>query len=509
MAIDPPRFLAIGNTGIFSLDPTLPEPADAQVNQYTSTPCGQRSYDQNGNLVARPTVGAPPVAYSYDARNRLVEYSDPLAGLTVEFSYDVLGRRTDKTVLDPTGGATETRYHYDGMHVVEERDGGGQTLATYAYGNLVDELLHMRRHLGPLTDDIYFRSDDLGSVHVAVDSSGSPVERVEYDDYGSPSFFGATGAPQGGSNIGISRLFNGRLYDPELGLYWYRSRFYDPEVGRFISRDTIGIWGDPLAQGNGTTYVGNDPASRTDPTGEGSKEKFVRDKPHVNIGTIGHSAQAVGAILGGNRTSNPGLLPRSLASGAAALDAWLAVPDSGSTAAEEGKTAGGLIIPDTALIAGQPQRRAAEPPIPPSQFRTSVSLWAHEAGRTQIDPPSLQLDSGPTEAASNKLFVGGLSWDTGDPGLASKKLFVGGLSWAFDPPALASHKLFVGGLSFLHSQSPRSKKLFVGGLSFSGDPDRPVIIGTVPNSTDPTPSSPGTPKPRMKNGRSTVRPHDL
>lgn len=490
-------------SGTFILDPTLPEPADAQVNQYTSTPCGPRSYDQNGNLIARPAVGAPSITYSYDARNRLVEYSDPLSGRTVEFSYDVLGRRTEKTVLNPTGGSIVTTYSYDGMHVVEERDGGGQTVATFAYGNLVDELLHMRRHLGPLTDDIYFRSDDLGSVHVAVDSSGAPVERVEYDEFGAPSFFGATGAPLAGSSVGNWRLFNGRLYDAELGLYWYRSRFYDPAVGRFISRDSIGIWGDPLAQGNGSTYVGNDPASRTDPTGEGSKEKFVRDKPHVNIGTIGHSAQAVGAIIDGNRYSNSGGIA------ARAAGDGLAVPDSGATAEEERTTAGGLIIPDTALIAGQPWRKGEASRMAPSQLRTYVSRRAKESPGTPIDPPSLQLEAGPQDASSNKLFVGGLSWSTEDTGLASKKLFVGGLSWTLDPPALASHKLFVGGLSWTHSQSPRSQKLFVGGLSFSGDPDRPVIVGTVPNGVDPTPSSDGKPKRRTNNGRSTIRPYDL
>jgi RHS repeat-associated protein len=38
--------------GLYTMDPTLPEPADFQVNQYTVMPSQERGYDRNGNLVA-------------------------------------------------------------------------------------------------------------------------------------------------------------------------------------------------------------------------------------------------------------------------------------------------------------------------------------------------------------------------------------------------------------------------------------------------------------------------
>jgi len=69
------------------------------------------------------------------------------------------------------------------------------------------------------------------------------------------------------TQIGNAALFTGRRYDAETGLYYYRTRYLDSAAGRFITRDTIGIWGDPEELGNGYTYVANRPSSATDPSG--------------------------------------------------------------------------------------------------------------------------------------------------------------------------------------------------------------------------------------------------
>jgi RHS repeat-associated protein len=61
--------------------------------------------------------------------------------------------------------------------------------------------------------------------------------------------------------------FAGRQWDAESDLYYYRSRYYDPSLGRFISLDTIGIWGDLNNYGNGYAYVGNMGNSGLDPWG--------------------------------------------------------------------------------------------------------------------------------------------------------------------------------------------------------------------------------------------------
>jgi len=44
-------------------------------------------------------------------------------------------------------------------------------------------------------------------------------------------------------------------------------RYYDPEAGRFVSRDPLGMWGDPGQRGNAQNYCGNNPVNRVDPLG--------------------------------------------------------------------------------------------------------------------------------------------------------------------------------------------------------------------------------------------------
>ena len=51
------------------------------------------------------------------------------------------------------------------------------------------------------------------------------------------------------------------------GLYYYRLRYYDPEAGRFVSRDPLGMWGDPGQRGNAQNYCGNNPVNGVDPLG--------------------------------------------------------------------------------------------------------------------------------------------------------------------------------------------------------------------------------------------------
>jgi RHS repeat-associated protein len=70
------------------------------------------------------------------------------------------------------------------------------------------------------------------------------------------------------SSAGNPYLFSGRRYDVETELYYYRTRYLDPAVGRFLTRDALGIWGDPLNLGAATTYVGNNPWVNRDPHGD-------------------------------------------------------------------------------------------------------------------------------------------------------------------------------------------------------------------------------------------------
>jgi RHS repeat-associated protein len=65
------------------------------------------------------------------------------------------------------------------------------------------------------------------------------------------------------SYVGNTTLFQGREYDPETGLYYFRARYYHPELGRFLSSDPNG-YEDSL---NPNQSFLNNPINFTDPYG--------------------------------------------------------------------------------------------------------------------------------------------------------------------------------------------------------------------------------------------------
>lgn len=254
-----------GCAGSYVMSPTLPEPADKQLNQYTTAPCvGALEYDANGNQTARGSVDL-----EYDYRDRLVLRNGP--GDDISFAYDALGRNIVQTVIN-TGQSIHFYYH--GMDVVEERDQDDQVLATYVRGSWVGfnpqpeppigrEIVEMEA----AGQRFFFFGDDLGSVRAVTNASGTVLERYGYDDAGMPSFFKANGGPISGSAIGNAWLFTGQRWDEKTGFYYYNARFMDPVLGQFLSRDPLGLWGDAVNLGNARTYVANNFQTLVDPTG--------------------------------------------------------------------------------------------------------------------------------------------------------------------------------------------------------------------------------------------------
>ena len=124
-------------SGPYFMDGLAPGPMDFQMNQYTTTPCDSRTYDDNGNLVTRGSA-AGPVTYQYDFAGRLVQvqsvdFSSGAAVIsTSTYAYDALGRRVAKTVSSGGLPPVTTQFLYHGDGVIEEHENGAIT-ATYVH----------------------------------------------------------------------------------------------------------------------------------------------------------------------------------------------------------------------------------------------------------------------------------------------------------------------------------------------------------------------------------------
>ena len=257
------------NPGTYTLNTTLPDPGDSQLNQYTTTAFDNRAYDENGNLTttnAGENVGGAsrPRSITYNYRNQIVTYTNTETGETTTFAYDALGRRTQK--IPDTNNPSSINYFYSDLRVCEEQDESGTTQATYVYGLYIDEVLAMQRDTDDdgTPEDYYYHTDDLYSVVKITDATGNITESYKYEDYGTPTIFDPSKISLLKSKINNSYLFQGRRYDPETQFFYFRNRYYDPVAGRFVQRDPVD---DPTNLGNLYTFVGNNPATRLDPLG--------------------------------------------------------------------------------------------------------------------------------------------------------------------------------------------------------------------------------------------------
>lgn len=200
-------------------------------------------YDSNGNQISKTNAGGS-WTYSWDYEDRL-EQASLSGGVVVNYSYDALGRRVQRT---SSTGAT-TRFIYDGVDVIRDLDGAGATVADYVNGSSLDQKLQQK--VGGTSS--YFLADHLQTSRLLTDASGLISASVSYDSFGNI----ATGG------VPTRYTFTGREHDAETALMYYRARWYDSNQGRFDSEDPIGLSGGI----NMYVYVKNSPIMFADPSG--------------------------------------------------------------------------------------------------------------------------------------------------------------------------------------------------------------------------------------------------
>ena len=226
------------------------------------------TYDLNGNITSDGLKG-----FEYDDANQLTRITVTNAWKS-EFSYDGLGRRRITKDYTWTGSAwsktNEVRYVYDGMAVLQERDGNNAELVTYTRGldlsgsmqgaGGIGGLLARTEHSATaslLASSSYYHSDAGGNITAMTDSSGNVVAKYLYDPFGNL-------LAKSGAMADVNRYrFSSKEVHLNSGSYYYGFRFYEPNLQRWLNEDPIREAGGMNLFG----FVGNGPMNEVDPLG--------------------------------------------------------------------------------------------------------------------------------------------------------------------------------------------------------------------------------------------------
>ncbi|NOS70448.1 MAG: RHS repeat-associated core domain-containing protein [Verrucomicrobia bacterium] len=247
-------------------------------NQLTNaTGMTSRTHDDNGNVTFGKTSSHSAEGFSYDDENRLQNwywYDDDVNGggsptssadLRTEFVYDGQGRLRNRVEYTSDGAvwvvSAETRYIYDGMRVIQERDTNNTPTVSYTRGTDLSGSLEGAGGIGGLlgrshayqtasgswTNHNFYHADGNGNITYLVNSAQTLAASYRYDPFGNTT---TSSGILASANV---YRFSSKEVHVNSGLYYYGYRFYSPSLQRWLNRD-------PLGEGDGPNlfaYVRN------------------------------------------------------------------------------------------------------------------------------------------------------------------------------------------------------------------------------------------------------------
>jgi RHS repeat-associated protein len=266
---------------------------DAADRLATSTRAGVTTtytYDLNSNRLSLTVGGGTPNAATYDAQDRLTAYGPvgtqtaytylpdgqlasrtPFGGATVSYSYDELGNLL--SVATVGAPASQIDYTVDGLGRRVERKKGGTVTQRWLYQDSLRPVAELDGTNTPVSRFVYaggvapeymikggtlyrFVKDQLGSVRLVVDQTGTITQRIDYDPWG---------VVTADTNPGFQPFgFAGGLYDPDTKLVRFGNRDYDAEIGRWTARDPASFGG---GSSNLYEYAFSSPVNLADASG--------------------------------------------------------------------------------------------------------------------------------------------------------------------------------------------------------------------------------------------------
>ncbi|MCW0459360.1 hypothetical protein NB717_000428 [Xanthomonas sacchari] len=130
----------------------------------------------------------------------------------------------------------------------------------------------------------YLHTDGLGSVVLITDKDRNPVERSEYEPYGSLLSHPIEDGPG----------YTGHIMDAATELTYMQQRYYDQKVGIFLSVDPVVVDTVKTSNFNRYVYANNNPYRFNDPDGRASWD-IISDSFRVEVG-LGPQLEIKGKI---------------------------------------------------------------------------------------------------------------------------------------------------------------------------------------------------------------------
>lgn len=258
---------ALGNWNSLTTNGVAETRTHDDQNRLTDVGPTGLAFDNNGNLLTRPSSSG--YSYRYDGWNRFVGVGaePPLAGSTGH-TYDALGRRLDT----PMDSYWARLYYSDEWQVIEERSSWEdevrvQHVWSAAYVNAMVLRDHSYGPEYPEFDQRHYMTHDANYNVTGVLRADATVQtRLVYDPYGSATTIGTL-------PLDWAYGYQGGRFDGMSGLYHFNiggnGRDYSPTLGRWVQQDRhpSGPYVDGM---NAYQYVRSAPVTLTDPTGQTS-----------------------------------------------------------------------------------------------------------------------------------------------------------------------------------------------------------------------------------------------
>lgn len=246
----------LGNEKITEIDP------NGNILKLTQDNTNLAFVTENGSdRLASITLGQENIPVGYSNDGWLNTYGD------LSISHDIVLRNVNEisqgsnTWLYGYGNTSSRVMTLDvsasSNNIFEIRRPDGKALALFENSQCKQQIWGPGGHILSSNGSRFFPlSDKLGSVFSVTDSGNKVVGKYRYRPFGEPM------ASENTTSGIIGPTFMLQEYNEQSGLYNFHSRLYDPVTRRFISPDPAQEYASPYV------FVGNDPLSLTDPSGQ-------------------------------------------------------------------------------------------------------------------------------------------------------------------------------------------------------------------------------------------------